>query len=495
MSEPASTTTGAAPRRAVIVGGGMAGMLAAAALSSYADVTVVERDVLPEGPEPRRGLPQARHVHVIWSGGARAMEDLLPGVTDAWLAAGARRVPLPTGLVSMQPRGWFRRWPEMQFMIACSRDLLDWVVRERIAKNDRVSVLQRTELLSLEGDESRVTGVRMRTADGEEHVLAADLVVDASGRGSRASLWLEALGVPEAPLEEVDSGLVYSSRIFRAPPGTEDFPLVNVQSDATIPVPGRTTTIEPIEGGRWLVTLSGTRGGEPPSSAEEFETFARESVRHPVVGELIAHAEPLSDPAVTRSTVNRRRFYERIKGWPEGFLVLGDSVATYNPVYGHGLSVAAQGALALSELLAVHGLTAPGLARRAQRAVARPVATAWEFATSTDIHYPDALGKSPSLANRLLGAYVNRLMLTATGRPLVARAFFDVITLSKPVGELLRPAVAIAVLRGPRRPRLTEPPLTPAEWAAVTGTASRERAAGSSAPDDGARTADATGRP
>lgn len=471
MTEPASTPSGAAPRRAVVIGGGMAGMLAAAALSAYADVTVVERDVLPDGPEPRKGLPQARHVHVIWSGGARAMEELLPGVTDAWLAAGARRIPLPTGLVSMQPRGWFRRWPEMQFMIACSRDLLDWVVRERVVKSERVTVLQRTELLSLEGDASRVTGVRMRTADGGERVLPADLVVDAAGRGSRASVWLEALGVPEAPLEEVDSGLTYSSRIFRAPSGTEEFPLVNVQSDATVPVPGRTTTIEPIEGGRWLVTLSGTRGGEPPASAEGFETFARESVRHPVVGELIAHAEPLSDPVVTRSTVNRRRFYERVRGWPEGFVAVGDSVATYNPVYGHGLSVAALGALALGALVAKEGLRAPGLARRAQRAVARPVATAWEFAVSTDIHYPDAIGKPPGLANRLLGAYVNRLMLAATGRPLVARAFFDVVTLSKPVSELLRPAVVIAVLRGPRRPLLTAPPLTGAEREAVTGTA------------------------
>ncbi|MGI5135068.1 MULTISPECIES: FAD-dependent oxidoreductase [unclassified Streptomyces] len=470
MSEPASTSSGAAPLRAVVVGGGMAGMLTAAALSAYADVTVVERDVLPDGPEPRRGLPQARHVHVIWSGGARAMEELLPGVTEAWLAAGARRIPLPTGLVSMQPRGWFRRWPEMQFMIACSRDLLDWVVRERVAKNERVTVLQRTELLSLEGGASRVTGVRVRTDGGEERVLTADLVVDAAGRGSRASVLLEALGVPEAPLEEVDSGLAYSSRIFRAPPGTEDFPLVNVQSDATVPVPGRTTTIEPIEGGRWLVTLSGTRGGEPPSSAAEFETFARESVRHPVVGELIAHAEPLSDPVVTRSTVNRRRFYEKVKGWPEGFVALGDSVATYNPVYGHGLSVAALGAQALGALVAEHGLSAPGLARRAQRAVARPVATAWEFATSTDIHYPDATGKPPGLANRLLGGYVNRLMHAATGRPLVARAFFDVVTLSKPVSELLRPAVVLAVLRGPRQALLTEPPLTSAEWEAVLGT-------------------------
>ncbi|OIJ94838.1 NAD(P)/FAD-dependent oxidoreductase [Streptomyces colonosanans] len=469
MSEPGSTSSDVAIRRAVVIGGGMAGMLAAAALSAYADVTVVERDTLPDGPEARRGLPQARHVHVIWSGGARAMEELVPGVTDAWLAAGARRIPLPTSLVSMQPRGWFRRWPEMQFMIACSRDLLDWVVRERVTGSERLTVLQRTELVSLEGDASRVTGVRVRADDGQERVLAADLVVDAAGRGSRAAVWLEALGVPRPPLEEVDSGLAYSSRIFRAPPGTEGFPLVNVQSDATVPVPGRTTTIEPIEGGRWLVTLSGTRGGEPPASAEEFEEFARKSVRHPVVGELIAHAEPLSDPVVTRSTVNRRRFFEKVKGWPEGFVAIGDSVATYNPVYGHGLSVAAQGALALGELVAEHGLTAPGLARRVQRAVARPVAVAWEFATSTDIHYPGAIGKAPSLANRLLGAYVNRLMLAATGRPLVAKAFFDVITLSKPLSELVRPAVVLAVLRGPRRAPLSEPPLTQAEWDAAAG--------------------------
>jgi 2-polyprenyl-6-methoxyphenol hydroxylase-like FAD-dependent oxidoreductase len=406
------------------------------------------------------------------------MEELLPGVTEAWLAAGARRVPLPTGLVSLQPRGWFRRWPEMQFMIACSRDLLDWVVRERVTGHERVTVLQRTELLSLEGDASRVTGVRVRTADGEERMLAADLVVDAAGRGSRAAAWLEALGVPEAPQEEVDSGLVYSSRLYRAPAGTEEYPLVNVQSDATVPVPGRTTTIEPIEGGRWLVTLSGTRGGEPPSAAEDFETFARESVRHPVVGELIAHAEPLTDPVVTRSTVNRRRFYEKVGRWPEGFVAIGDSVATYNPVYGHGLSVAAQGAVALGELVARHGPAAPGLARRAQRAVAGPVATAWEFATSTDILYPGAIGKAPSLAHRLLGAYVNRLMLTATGRPLVARAFFDVVTLSKPMSELVRPAVLLAVLRGPRRPRLTAPPLTAAEWRAVTGTTEGPRGPG-----------------
>ncbi|TPQ23247.1 NAD(P)/FAD-dependent oxidoreductase [Streptomyces sporangiiformans] len=462
-SPSAAASSGAATRRAVVIGGGMAGMLAAAALDAYADVTVVERDALPGGPEPRKGIPQARHAHLLWSGGARAMEDLLPGVTDSWLAAGARRIALPTGLVSLQPHGWLRRWPEMQFMISCSRDLLDAVIREEVAKSARITVLERTELLGLEGDASRTTGVRVRTAPegdavGEERVLDADLVVDASGRGSRATSWLDALGVPQAPMEEVDSGLVYASRIFRAPAGTEDYPVINVQPDARRPVPGQSATIVPIEGGRWLVTLAGTRGGQPTGSAKEFEAFARET-RHPLVGELIARAEPLTDVVVTRSTVNRRRFFEKVGAWPEGFVAIGDSVCTYNPIYGHGMSVAAQSALALREQVSEHGLASPGLARRVQRAVARPVTIAWELATATDIRYPGAIGKQPGFAQQLLNRYVNRLMLTSTGRPLVAKEFLGVFTLSQPLNTLLKPEVVLAVLRGPRRTPLAEPPL------------------------------------
>ncbi|EKX65648.1 FAD binding domain protein [Streptomyces ipomoeae 91-03] len=456
------------PRRAVVLGAGLAGLLAAAALRDHAEVTVVERDALPEGPEPRKGVPQARHAHLLWSGGARAMEELLPGVTEAWLAAGARRIPLPTGLVSLSAQGWCRRWPEMQFMIACSRDLLESVVRARLLVGPRVTVLERTEVLGLEGDASRVTGVRVRPADGEERVLAADLVVDAAGRGSRGTAWLDALGVPPAPMEEVDSGLVYASRVFRAPAGTEEYPVVNVQPNAAKPVPGQSATLVPIEGGRWLVTLSGTRGGQPTADAEEFEKFAR-SLRHPVVGELISRAEPLTDVVVTRSTINRRRFFEKVSDWPEGFVAIGDAVATYNPIYGHGMSVAAQGALLLRERVAAHGITAPGLARRIQRAVAGPVGLAWGLATGVDIRYPEAIGKQPNVVQRLFGRYVERLIRTALGRPLVFRAYLGVVTLAEPVSALVRPEVVLAVLRGPVKPPLTEPPLTDQERETVLG--------------------------
>jgi 2-polyprenyl-6-methoxyphenol hydroxylase-like FAD-dependent oxidoreductase len=269
-------------------------------------------------------------------------------------------------------------------------------------------------------------------------------------------------------MEEVDAGLVCASRVFRAPAGTEEHPMVEVRPDAARPVPGRGATVLPIEDGRWLVTLWGTRGGQPAGAADAFEEFAR-GLPHPFVGELISRAEPLTDVALTRSTVNRRRFFEKVSDWPEGFVVIGDAVATYNPVHGHGMSVAAQSALALRERVAEHGLAAPGLARRVQRAVARPVALAWELATGTDIRHPEAMGKRPGALRTLFGRYLDRSIRAAAGRPLVSEALLGVITLSRPVGSLLKSKVVMAVLRGPGGPPLTEPPLTGREREASLG--------------------------
>jgi 2-polyprenyl-6-methoxyphenol hydroxylase-like FAD-dependent oxidoreductase len=469
MTRPSHTAPTSKPRRAVVIGGGMAGMLAAAVLADFADrVTVIERDALPEGPQPRKSLPQARHVHVLYSGGARAFEQLIPGITDRWLTAGARRIPLPTGLVSMTAQGWLRRWPEMQYMIACTRDLLDWVVREQILKLPAVTLLQEHEMQALKGTGSRVTGVRVRTPTGDDLAVEADLVIDASGRGSRATEWLRALGVGDIEEAEVDSGLVYASRFYRAPEGSENFPLVNVQSDPSNPVPGQTATIVPVEGRRWLVTLSGTRGGVPSRDPNRFETFAR-SIRHPIVGELIAMTTPLSDEVtLSHSTLNRRRYFEKTPT-PEGFVAIGDAVATYNPLYGQGMTVAAQGLVELRNALRRTPLGTEGLSGRVQRAIARPAGLAWELATSQDILYPGAVGQQPRPGSALTNAFVNRLVRTATSRAQVARAFLGVITMSESVTSWMHPDVVVATLRGPGRKPLTGPPLTEEELKVAAG--------------------------
>ncbi|MFJ6928209.1 FAD-dependent oxidoreductase [Streptomyces nigra] len=452
-------------RVAVVLGGSHTGMLAAQALAGSADrVVVVERDVLPPGPDPRKGLPQSRHVHLLWSGGVRALEELLPGIGADLRAAGARRAPITTDMVALSPRGWFRRWPESHHIVLAGRDLLDATVRSRVLADERIELLDGTEVVDLLGDARAVTGVRLRGRDGRESTLEAGLVVDATGRGSAAPRWLAALGLPAPVRREVDSGLAYASRLYLAPePARDGFPVVNVQADPRAGGPGRAGVLLPIEHGRWLVTLSGTRGGEPGTSDEEFARFAREELRHPVIGELIERAEPLSGVAFTRTTANRRHSYERMPDWPENLTVLGDALAAYNPVYGHGLSVGAQSALILRETVRRYGWGAAGLARRVQKAVARPVGAAWDLAIGQDVFYPGATETGPTLRDRLVAGYVDRLMHTATGNGRIARRVTDVTSLERRAEVLLGPSVLLAAAAGPLKPQLTGPPLTAEE--------------------------------
>ncbi|MGW3955649.1 FAD-dependent oxidoreductase [Streptomyces sp. NPDC004752] len=455
---------------AVVLGGSLAGLLAARALTSFADrVVVVERDALPAGPEPRTGLPQARHVHQLWSGGARALERLVPGATERLRAAGVTRLPVTTDMVVLSPHGWFRRWSQSAFLLPAGRDLLDWVVRARILADPRIELVERAEALGPVGTDTAVTGVLIRDRDGAERTLPAGLVVDATGRGSRAPQWLASLGLPAPERREVNPGLAYATRLFRAPRQARNgFPIVNVQADPRDRRLGRGGVLMPIEDGKWMVTLHGCRGQEPTADAADFLRYARTELRHPVIAELLARAEPLGkEVAFTRTTANRRHFFERMPLWPENFVVLGDAVCALNPVYGHGMSVAAQGALALREVMSRQGLGTPGLARRIQRAVSRPVRAAWDLSTGSDVFYPGATETGPTLRERITAAYVGRLMHTATGNGRIARRVTDVTSLERGAAVLLAPSVLLAAAVGPLKPALGGPPLTAEELKAV----------------------------
>ncbi|MFI5871467.1 NAD(P)/FAD-dependent oxidoreductase [Streptomyces sp. NPDC051445] len=457
MSEPSNPA-----RTAVVLGGSHAGMLAARALADVAErVVVVERDALPDGPAPRKGLPQARHAHMLWSGGVRAVEELLPGVTEALRAAGARRTPVTTDMVVMGARGWFRRWPESHHVILAGRDLLDATIRAQVLMDHRIELLSSAEVLGLEGDAGTVTGVRVRARGSQERVVSGGLVVDATGRGSRAGRWLEELGLPAVERREVDAGLAYASRLYRAPEQARSgYPVVNVQPDPREDVPGRAGFLLPIEDGHWIVTLNGTRGGEPSPADDDFLRFAREELRHPVIGQLLEQAEPVSGVSFTRATVNRRHFYERMPAWPENFVVVGDALAAYNPLYGHGLAVAAQSAVILRDVVRRRGWGAAGLSRRIQKAVARPVGTAWDLAVGQDVFCEGATEEGPTARDRLVAAYVGRLMLTATGNGRIARRVTDVTSLERGPEVLLSPSVLLAAALGPLKPALNGPPLT-----------------------------------
>lgn len=449
--------------KAVVIGGGLAGTLAAAALAHHGQVTIVEPDELADQPTARPGTPQARHAHLLWSGGARHIETLLPGTHERWLTAGAHRLGLPDQLVSLLAPGWLPRIAEQQYLISASRDLIDWGIRHQALRNPQITLRSGVRVVGLLGHARQIHGVRIADrAGGASSELPADFVIDATGRGSRARQWLTACGLAPAEEQVVDSGLAYATRIFRMPDAVPtDFPIVNVQADPSQPGPGQTSIVVPLENRRWLVTLSGTRGGHPPADDEQFVKFAQ-SVRHPIVGDLIAAAEPISPVYRSHSTINRRYRYERLPTWPAGFLVIGDAVATYNPIYGQGMSVAAHHAVALHQALAHRGPD-PAITAKLQRRIARIVTSAWSMATSQDLRYPDAIGSQPGRAERLLQGYVDRLMRTALVQPTATRALIDTFTLSAPMTRLLSPAVVLRTLRGPTTPAPRDPPFTTAE--------------------------------
>ncbi|WP_327727361.1 pyridine nucleotide-disulfide oxidoreductase [Streptomyces sp. NBC_00487] len=458
------------PRTAVVIGASMAGMLAAAALARSVDeVIVLERDELPDAPRPRKGLPQGRHAHVLLPSGRDAIDELVPGggVRKRLLAAGARERGLTSGLVTLGPQGWYRRsrHHDTHPLLIGSRDLLDWTVRDAVLESTTRVRIRRASATGLLGTAERVTGVRI-TGDGggdrAEESLRAELVVDASGRGTRVEHWLAALGITGIRKDVVDSGLVYATRLYRIPEGAESFPPAQVTADPAAGRPGRSGLLLPIEGNRWLVSLSGTRGAEPTGSPDDFVPFAR-GLRHPLVSRLIAGAEPLTDVTLSRSTRNERRYFEKSGTWPEGLVALGDAVATYNPVYGQGMSVAALGARELGRELDRTGVGAPGLARRAQRAAAKVVNAAWTMSVGQDQWFPGVRGKSPTIADRLLSAYTGRMARVATGSYRVSAAMCRVTTLQADALHLLHPALLLSTALGPVLPPLSGPPLTSRE--------------------------------
>ncbi|MFJ9467554.1 NAD(P)/FAD-dependent oxidoreductase [Streptomyces caniferus] len=453
---------------AVVIGGGLAGMLAVTALvGRVGTITVVERDRYPEGRTFRKGVPQARHLHILLSGGLRALEELLPGTVAALGEAGARSLYLPRDLLTRTPTGWQRRFDERRHLtLSVTRPVLDTVVRERALRAaagsaTRVEVLEATEAVGLTGDAGRVRGVRVRSRDGEpggraERVLQAALVVDASGRGSRTPQWYAELGRAAPQEETVDAGLAYASRMYRPEdPATAPDAGVNVPGWPECP---RGAAYVPVEDGKWMLTLSGVRGHHPPTDAAEFTAFTA-TIGDPYVHELLARAEPLSPVHGFRDTCNRRRHYERPGAVPEGFLVLGDAGCTFNPVYGQGMSVAALGALAVRTTLADGGGLRPGIAAEAQRAVARTVEPAWLAAVGSDRPYASPADTRAGLGERLSTWYIDRLFARAAIDRVVGAAFRDVFCLTAPPTRLLAPQIVLRTVFLPRRPGLPSPPV------------------------------------
>lgn len=441
-----------ANRHAVVLGGSLAGLLTARILSDHFDhVTLIERDAYLDTTETRRGIPQANHVHGLLARGREILEELFPGLQDELVAAGAPLLDIANEIAWFTPKGWGVRFPSDLMVLAFTRPLLDLHVRRRVATNPKVEILDNTDVVRLLPDSTgnRLAGVLIcpRVSETDRRVakeLRGCLVVDTTGRASRAPRWLEDIGY-EAPEEIcVDAHLAYASRLYRIPENFDQgWQCAYVQ--AAPPKQKRGAILFKVEDNRWLVTLIGRAGDQPPGDELGFLEFAR-SLQVPIIYDAIRIADPVSSIKTHRATQNRLRRYERAKAMPENFLLLGDAVCAFNPVYGQGMTTAALGVKMLDKCLREHNGSLTGLSRRFQKRLAKINETPWLLATGEDYRYPETVGGSPSLMTRFMHRYMDHVVQLATQSVVVRKVLLQAFNMLIPPTALFQPRVLFRVL-------------------------------------------------
>lgn len=432
---------------AVVIGASMAGILAARVLTDhYTHVKVIERDHLPSQPGPRNGVPQARHAHLLLLRGSEILEQLFPGLVPELVAEGAVALDPGVDLAGHFPTGWVPKVPIGRKTVSCTRDLLEFRTRACLAKIPGVEILTEREAVGLERDAAanRVTAVRTRARGDkrEEGELAADLVVDASGRSSHITEWLREMGCHVPTETSVNAFLGYASRIFAVPEGrTYPWKALLVQADA--PRLGRGGVILPLEGKRWIVTLAGYGRDFPPTQEAGYMDFAK-SLGVSDLYEAIRDAEPLSPISGYQRTENLLRHYENVPDLPQNLYVIGDAVCAFNPVYGQGMANAAISALTLDKEL---GSGDAPSGTRFQKRLAKQNEIPWLMATTEDYRYPTTEGPPLPLGVRLSQGYLKRVIRTTPADPEVFRVFVEALHLVTPPTALFAPGIAFRVAR------------------------------------------------
>lgn len=456
---------------ALVLGGSMAGLLAARVLVQHFErVTIIDRDCFPPGPELRKGVPQARHLHILLARGRQILERLFPGLEAELIAAGAARFDAVEDFAWFGQAGWGSRFVSGLEVLSCSRGLLDWTIRRRLAAHSRICWREEADVVGLVATAncSHVVGVEIRSRAhqaGPLETLAADLVVDATGRASQAPDWLRRLGYA-APQETVVNAFTgYATRVYAQPADfAHGWHALLIQSKP--PASLRAGVLVPLEGHRWIVSAIGIAHDYPPTDEAGFLDFLR-NLRTPILYEAIKDAQPLTPISGYRLTENRWRHYERLSRAPEGFLVLGDAACAFNPIYAQGMTTAALAAVTLHRCLRVqHQNYASGTLARLgahfQRRLAQVNAPIWLLATGEDFRSPIVEGGHRSFATMLAHRYIDQLILRATKQPAVRIEMGEVLHLLKPATALFTPRMLLRLLRPPYTPGIIDVRALPA---------------------------------
>ena len=446
---------------ALVIGGSLAGLLAGRALANHFDrVTILERDFYPQQPAPRSGLPQSRFPHTLMLRGQQILEQFFPGLKADLLAQGAIALDSCQDIAALTPAGWAARSSSDLILLACSRDLLDWQVRRRLRLLPNVHFLEGASVTGLLANaaKTQVIGVsaRIRSASSTDQSatdsnsettkdLYADLVVDASGKASHAPQWLQALGYEPPQETEVNAFVGYTARIYQPPShSTVDWKLLFIQPNP--PEQHRGGAIFPIEGNRWIVSLSGGDQDYPPTDEAGFLAFAR-SLPSAALFNAIQAATPLAPIYTHRSNENRLRHYDQLLKQPEQLIVVGHAACALNPTYGQGMTVAAIEADLLNQFFHSHSANRIGQTRQLQKHLAKAHREAWALSIYQDYRYRSIQARQINAVTQFMTWYSDQVQKLMVEQAAVRIAIMEIMHLLKPSSVMFQPFILSRIIQ------------------------------------------------
>ena len=439
--------------RAVVLGGSMAGLLAARVLSDHAEeVVIVERDGPGADGLPRAGVPQGTQVHALLGAGALQLERWFPGFVDEAVRGGAVTPPRDGS------REWFytdgrRRvtapveqdWP----VLVSTRPYLEELVRRRTLEVGNIrQVSGRAEGVLFEGE--RVSGVRYlpegREEAEDEITVEADLVVDAMGRSSRLGDWLREAGWQRPPMRRMPIKLTYATAMFKHDQDiTEAWNAVSVAAaDPASGSPARIGGFILVEGGRWMMLVAGYGDDRPSRDTEDYLRRCREDFPE-VFGDIADRAEMLTEVVTYHQADSRRRDFHLLRCFPAGLVAAGDAVASFNPVYGQGMTSATLHASCLSSWLRAEGTSIGDPARSYFDLVRVVVDAAWQISTFADLDLPHVDGPYPR-GYRLTKWFAGVLFELALTDRAIARRFARITAMLAHPNAVARPGILLRAL-------------------------------------------------
>ncbi len=433
-------------QRVSIIGASMAGLLAARVLSDYyKHVTIIEKDKLPVTNENRKGVPQGKHTHVLLERGREVMEKYLPGLTEELINLGAVRIKDVSSEVAWYHSGGFHKHGNSDLTgLGVSRPTLENSVRNRVFLISNIEVIDDRSVkgLSFSDDKKRVNGLYYGKVPDDKpgEFIQSDLVVDTTGRGSRSPSWLVQAGYDQPQTEEVKIRMGYVTCYYPRKP--EDMPGTNAVIFLADPPSKRMGILLAQDGHRWVVTIGGYLGDHAPLDYPGFLDSVK-NLPSKVVYNVIKNKTPLTEPVSYNFLSNLRHRYEKLSHFPEGYLVFGDAICSFNPIYGQGMTVAAMEAEALDRSISENG---NNLAADFFNSASKIVDLSWNTAVGGDLSYPEVEGKR-TIMTRFLNWYIKKLHTAAHYDADVSVAFLKVINMVASPPSLLAPRIMLRIIR------------------------------------------------